>query len=81
MIIKKKDIMYRPEYDKDFSRMQELENIRVSDSQNTDPEIKAIIMKPRCEFDAFVEKENKRIDFEIEYFKETGKSLTRNSNR
>lgn len=73
--------MYRPEYDKDFSRMQELENIRVSDSQNTDPEIKAIIMKPRCEFDAFVEKENKRIDFEIEYFKETGKSLTRNSNR
>jgi hypothetical protein len=73
--------MYRPEYDDQFSRMQELSDINTDRSQNADPEIKQVTMKSSNEFNLWMEKENRRIDIEIEEFKKYGKVRTYNPNR
>ena len=81
MIIKKKATMYRAEYDKDFSIMQELEDIRVSDSQNTDAEIKSINKEPFDEFKWHREMGEKVRIRELKELKETGKVRKYNPNR
>jgi len=73
--------MFRHDHDLQFGRMQELEDIRVSDSQNTDPEIKQVICGHDKEYLFHKRAEERARLNELEELKIFGKIITYETNR